>query len=68
MLLDRSAAFVSLCKCDGTPSFNAYWKGYYEAEMEFRKEVKKLSNLGSSPAQTLFAKMIEQNRLDQIDR
>jgi hypothetical protein len=37
----------------GSDFFRAYWKGYYQAEVEFRTKVKNLSNLGSSPAQNL---------------
>lgn len=48
--------------------YKAYWKGVYEADMEFRTSVKRLANLGSSPAQTLLAKLIEQHKLDSIDR
>ena len=46
----------------------AYWKGWYEADLEFREAVKRLSTLGSSPAQTMIAKMIEESKMQRIDR
>lgn len=52
--------------CEDSQLYRAYWKGYYEAEMQFRTEVKKNSNFGSSPAQTLLAKIIEQHKIDLI--
>jgi len=42
--------------------------GWYESEKKFRENIVKLSNMGSSPAQTLLARIIEESKLNRIDR
>ncbi len=48
--------------------YKAYWKGWYESEKKFRENIVKLSNMGSSPAQTLLARIIEESKLNRIDQ
>lgn len=45
------------------PFFRAYWKGYLSAEAPIRASIIKLAKNGSSPAQTLTVKMMEQNEI-----
>lgn len=68
IMLELEPHMLTSFGIDGSLCYNAYWKGYYQAEMEFRGEVKRLSNLGSSPAQSLFAKFIEQHKLDMLNK
>lgn len=58
--------FETAMSNESSALYKAYWKGYFTAEIEFRKEVKKASNYGSSPAQTLLAKIIENHKLQSI--
>lgn len=60
--------FVTLVQCEDSPIYKAYWKGRYEADLQFRIAVKRLSDLGSSPAQTMVEKMIEESKMQMIDR
>lgn len=59
--------FVTFCKMEESIAYRLYWKGYYEAELAFREQVKKLANLGSSPAQTLLANIINQSKMDRYN-
>lgn len=60
--------FVASCGVENSEAYRAFWKGYFEADMEYRKSVKRLSTLDSSPAQTLLAKLIEKQDLDHNNR
>lgn len=57
--------FVMCCEMEESIAYRLYWKGYYQAEMEFREKVKTLAKLGSSPAQTLLAGIIAQCKMDK---
>lgn len=57
--------FMMLCEMPDSIAYRLYWKGYYQAEMEFREKVKTLAKLGSSPAQTLLAGIISQCKMDK---
>lgn len=48
--------------------YRAYWKGWYTSDKKFREDIQKLSTMGSSPAQTLLAKIIDEAKLNRIDR
>lgn len=47
--------------------YKAYWRGWYESDVEFRKEVKRIALLGSSPAQTLLGDIISGAKMKMID-
>lgn len=47
--------------------FKAYWRGWYISEVEFRKEVKRIAMLGSSPAQTLVGNIIAAAKMKMLD-
>lgn len=48
--------------------YKAYWAGWFQSDMEYRKQVKRLADLGSSPAQTLLGKIIEDAKLKLLDK
>lgn len=62
------ADFMADIAIETTDIYRAYWKGFYEAEVKFREEVSRLAHLGSSPAQTLLAKMIEESKMQRHER
>lgn len=68
MLQLDTKEFAILISIEDSDAYKAYWSGFYQSEMEFRKQVKRLSDLGSSPAQTLLAKIIEDAKLKLLDR
>ena len=60
--------FVAQCELEESPVYQAYWRGYYEADMQYREDVKLIAHLGSSPAQTLLGKIIETRKSTMHDR
>lgn len=62
------AEFEEACKEEGTKVYQAYWKGWYTSTYEHRKKVITLANQGSSPAQTMVGKMIEDAKANLIKR
>ena len=60
--------FAAAVQYEDSLVYKAYWKGRYEADLQFRIAVKRLSDLGSSPAQTMIEKMIEESKMQMIDR
>lgn len=55
-------------RIEDTPAYNAFWGGRLQEEIKFRNKVIGLANLGSSPAQTLVAKMIETSQAKMSNR
>ena len=69
VMLDIPVAdFMVEMAIETTDIYRAFWKGYYEADLKFREEVSRLAHLGSSPAQTLLAKMIEESKMQRLER
>lgn len=56
--------FNALVKLEGHAVRNAYMKGRLITQAEFRKGVLRLSNLGSSPAQTLMQKIFDETKIE----
>lgn len=65
--LDRKS-FLLAVKIEDSPEYNAYHAGSLQSEMIYRQKVIQLANLGSSPAQTQVAKMIEQAKIKMNNR
>lgn len=53
---------IDALKMPENPAYKAYWKGYYQSEAEFRTKVVALAKAGSSPAQTMTLKFIQDMR------
>ncbi len=51
-----------------TDEFKAYYKGKLISMAELRKSVITLAKQGSSPAQSLAAKMLDDMNMDELDR
>ena len=47
---------------DGHPASIAFYKGFYSSELTVRESVFQLARSGSSPAQTLAVKLIDETR------
>jgi len=65
--IDRKIFNAALANED-SPIYNAYHGGRLEADIKFREKVIALANLGSSPAQTLVAKLIESSQIKMNNR
>jgi hypothetical protein len=50
----------------GNAFYKAYYTGYFTAEVELRKAVKKVALIGSSPAQTMLQKIIDNNKMQRV--
>lgn len=68
VMLELDDNFLLEVKMEGTPVFNAYWKGFYESELKFRKKLIDTALLGSSPAQSMVNNLIEISKKNIINR
>lgn len=68
MLGIEDSAFILRCKQEGCEEYIAYQGGRLEEEMMIRKSILTLAHNGSSPAQTLAMKLIDESRLKEIER
>lgn len=65
--LDKKTFAAGLIN-DDSEIYNAFYGGRLQADMKFREKVIALANLGSSPAQTLVAKLIESSQIKMNNR
>ncbi len=54
--------FYTWMQDDDHPASSAFYKGFYSSELTVRESVFQLARSGSSPAQTLAVKLIEETR------
>lgn len=69
MMLDiEFRLFKAALADEDSEIYNSYHGGRLQADMKFREKVISLANLGSSPAQTLVAKLIESSQIKMNNR
>ena len=68
IMLGLHADFLKDVLVADSDVYNAYWKGWYSAEAQFRKKVKATALLGSSPAQTLINSLMLETKKKNMNR
>ncbi|MGB4775703.1 MAG: hypothetical protein WBP45_11050 [Daejeonella sp.] len=59
--------FGEMLKEQGSPAYQAYYRGKLLSEAEVRKSIITMAKQGSSPAQTLANKLLEDMNIDELD-
>ncbi len=59
--------FLKDIKIENSDVYNAYWKGFYTAEMKHRQKVVATALLGSSPAQTMVETLISNVKKQRLN-
>lgn len=60
------ASVKTMLHVESSAEYNAYWRGYYTANKKLREEIKKSAEFGSSPAQTLMMKLIDEFKANSV--
>lgn len=66
-ILEKPLADVkAMLNVEGSVEYNAYWRGYYTTNKRLREQIMKSAEFGSSPAQTLLLKLIDECKANSI--